>query len=72
MPKCYIARLSEAEQQSLKDWVSTGKNAADKIKHAHILLNIDANGFTYKLKADRALVSNVKNLLNAVESRPVL
>ena len=37
-------RLSEEEQQSLKDLVSTGKAAAYKIKHANILLNIDVNG----------------------------
>jgi len=37
-------RLSEEEQQSLKDLVSTGKAAAYKIKHANILLNIDLNG----------------------------
>lgn len=44
MPKRYIVRLSEEEQQSLKDLVSTGKAAAYKIKHANILLNIDVNG----------------------------
>ena len=44
MPKRYIVRLSEEEQQSLKDLVSTGKAGAYKIKHANILLNIDVNG----------------------------
>jgi len=44
MPKRYIVRLSEEEQQSLKDLVSTGKAAAYKIKHANILLNIDVHG----------------------------
>lgn len=44
MPKRYIVRLSEEEQQYLKDLVSTGKAAAYKIKHANILLNIDVNG----------------------------
>jgi transposase len=44
MPKRYIVRLSEAEQQYLQDLVSTGKSAAYKIKHANILLNIDVNG----------------------------
>ena len=32
MPKRYIVQLSEAEQQSLKELVSTGKAAAYKIK----------------------------------------
>lgn len=44
MPKRYIVRLSEEEQQYLKDLVSTGKAAAYKIKHANLLLNIDVNG----------------------------
>jgi transposase len=44
MPKRYIVRLTQEEQQYLKDLVSTGKAAAYKIKHANILLNIDVNG----------------------------
>ncbi|WP_375541537.1 hypothetical protein, partial [Halomicronema sp. CCY15110] len=44
MPKRYIVRLSEKEQQDLQDLVSIGKSAAYQIKHANILLNIDVNG----------------------------
>lgn len=44
MAKRYIVRLSQEERQQLEDIVSTGKAAADKIKHANILLNIDVNG----------------------------
>ena len=44
MPKRYIVRLSEEEQQYLKDLVSKGKTVACRIKHANILLNIDVNG----------------------------
>lgn len=44
MPKRYLVRLSEEEQQYLKDLVSTGKTVAYRIKHANILLNIDVNG----------------------------
>ena len=44
MPKRYIVRLSEEEQQSLKKLISTGKAAAYKIKHANIVLSIDVNG----------------------------
>lgn len=44
MPKRYSVRLSEEEQQYLKELVSRGKTVAYKIKHANILLNIDING----------------------------
>jgi transposase len=44
MPKRYIVRLSQEEQQYLKDLVSTGKTVAYRIKHANILLTIDVNG----------------------------
>lgn len=44
MAKRYIVRLTEEERQELQKLVSTGKAAAYKIKHANILLNIDANG----------------------------
>lgn len=44
MPKRYIVRLSEAEQQSLKDLVSVGKSTAYQIKYANILLKSDING----------------------------
>ena len=44
MSKKYIVRLTEEERKDLEDLVSTGKTAAYKIKHAHILLKADANG----------------------------
>ena len=44
MRKHYIVRLSDDERQELQTFVSTGKAAAYKIKHANILLNIDLNG----------------------------
>lgn len=44
MAKRYIVKLTEEERQELQKLVSTGKAAAYKIKHANILLNIDANG----------------------------
>ena len=44
MPKRFIVRLNEEEQQFLTNLVSTGKAAAYKIKHANLLLNIDING----------------------------
>lgn len=44
MAKKYIVRLTEEQRQHLKDLVSKGKAAAAKIKHAHILLKVDADG----------------------------
>ncbi len=44
MPKRYIVRLTQEEQQQLEELVSKGRAAAYKIKYANILLNIDANG----------------------------
>lgn len=44
MNKKYIVRLKHAERSSLRGMVSKGKAAAYKIKHANILLKVDAGG----------------------------
>ena len=44
MNKTYIVRLTDDECQELVQLTKTGKAAAYKIKHAHILLQVDANG----------------------------
>ena len=44
MNKKYIVRLNDEERQQLIDLTSTGRAAAYKIKHANILLQVDANG----------------------------
>ena len=44
MPKRYVVRLTDEERQQLKQLVKKGKAAAYKIKHANILLKIDADG----------------------------
>lgn len=44
MKKRYIVRLTDEERQSLHALVSAGKAPAYKIKHAHILLLVDADG----------------------------
>ena len=44
MKKKYIVRLTEKERSSLTALVSKGKAAAYKIKHANILLKVDADG----------------------------
>jgi transposase len=40
----YVARLTQEERAELIDLVSKGKAAAQKIKHANVLLKIDADG----------------------------
>ncbi len=40
----YIARLTEEERVELTDLVSKGKASAHKIKHANVILKIDADG----------------------------
>ena len=42
--KTYIVRLTDDERQELSQLTKSGKAAASKIKHAHILLHVDANG----------------------------
>ena len=44
MNKTYIVRLTDDERQALVQLTKSGKTAAYKIKHAHILLHVDANG----------------------------
>ena len=44
MNKRYIVRLTADERALLEDLVSKGKAAAYKIKHANILLKVDADG----------------------------
>ena len=42
--KRYIVRLTGEERKQLEDIVNKGKNAAYKVKHAHILLDADVEG----------------------------
>ena len=44
MNKKYIVRLTVDERSFLKEIVSKGKAAAYKIKHANVLLKVDADG----------------------------
>lgn len=44
MNKKYIVRLTDGEREQLQELVSKGKAAAYKIKHANILLKVDADG----------------------------
>lgn len=71
MPKRYIVRLSEEEQQWLKEFVSTGKAAAYKIKHANILLNIDVNGFGWTDEAAAKALQCHRNTVAHLRQRLV-
>ena len=44
MNKKYIVRLTAEERQQLEDLVRKGKTQAYRIKHAHILLAVNADG----------------------------
>ena len=44
MAKKYIVRLTPEERSELKDLVSKGKTQAYRIRHANILLAVDADG----------------------------
>ena len=44
MNKTSIVRLTDDERQALVQLTKSGKATAYKIKHAHILLQVDANG----------------------------
>jgi len=44
MNKKYIVRLTTEEQKELENLVKKGKTQAYRIKHANILLTIDADG----------------------------
>ena len=44
MNKKYIVRLPREERESLEELVNKGKSAAYRIKHANILLAVDADG----------------------------
>jgi len=44
MTKKYIVRLSEEERSELGAVISKGRASAQKIKHANVLLKVDADG----------------------------
>src|SRR5262245_22225353 len=44
MNKTYIVRLTDDERHELVQMTKSGKAAASKIKHAPIVLHVDANG----------------------------
>ena len=44
MNKTYVVRLTDAERESLRALVSKGKTQAYRLRHATILLKVDAEG----------------------------
>lgn len=48
MNKRYIVRLTAEEREELHKMVSTGKAPAYQIRHAHILLKVDARWSPYE------------------------
>ena len=52
--KKYIVRLSAAERAQLEQLVRVGKAAAYRIRHANILLAVDASAAGPKMKDDEA------------------
>lgn len=72
MPKRYVVRLTDEERQQLQQLVKKGKAAAYKIKHANILLKVDAAGDAWTdQQAAQAFGCHVKTVRN-VRQRLVL
>lgn len=44
MAKKYVIRLTDEEREELEGMVSKGKASAHRIRHAHLLLAVDADG----------------------------
>jgi len=66
MVKKYVVRLTEEEREELDGLVKKGKGAAYRIKHAHILLAVDADGANWPdreaARAYRCHVHTVENV----------
>ena len=63
--KKYIVRLDAAERMRLEQLVRVGKAAAYRIRHANILLAVDASALGLKMKDDaaaRAFHVNVRTI----------
>lgn len=63
--KKYVVRLTEQECETLKAIINTGKSAAYRIKHAHILLKADADGSNW---SDEQIVEAFMCHRNTVEN----
>jgi len=66
MNKKYIVRLTTEEQKELENLVKKGKTQAYRMKHANILLTIDADGLNWPdhqaAKASKCHQNTVRNV----------
>jgi transposase len=65
MNKKYIVRLSDEERQQLIALTTAGKAAAYRIKHAHMLLQVDADGPN---KADHDVAKTFHSHVNTIRN----
>lgn len=70
MGKKYVVRLTEEERGELEGLVSKGKTSAHRIRHAHLLLAVDADGPNWTdeqaaeaYRCHRGTVENVRRRL---------
>nr|VFK26109.1 MAG: Homeodomain-like domain-containing protein [Candidatus Kentron sp. LPFa]VFK27942.1 MAG: Homeodomain-like domain-containing protein [Candidatus Kentron sp. LPFa] len=65
MQKKYIVRLTDEERSTLEALTKKGKAAAYKIKHANVLLKVDANGPNWPdEKTAQSFSCNLDTVLN--------
>jgi len=69
MNKRYMVRLTTEEREHLEQFVSKGKRAAYKIKHANILLKADADGPGWSDEAIAGAFSVHANTVRNVRQR---
>lgn len=69
MNKKYIVKLTQEEREYLNKIISKGKAAATKIKHANILLKIDANSEGWTDEAAASVFSVHPNTVRGVRGR---
>ena len=69
MNKRYIVRLTSAEREQLEQLVRKGKTAAYKIRHAHILLSVDADGLCWSDEQTRAAFRCNSNTIHNIRQR---
>lgn len=69
MKKKYIVRLSDEERKQLTEFVTKGKAAAYKIRHANILLKADENGARWSDKKTAEAYSAHRNTVAGVRQR---
>jgi len=72
MNKKYIVRLTDEEREVLESMAKKGKTQAYRIKHAHILLAVDADGPGWTDEQTAAAFKCNRNTVHNVRRRFVL